>query len=323
MYKVSVIIPIYNVEKYIERCINTLMNQSLDDVEYIFINDASTDKSIDILYKVIKLFPSKEPYIKVINHKKNRGIAAARNSGFDIASGEYIICCDSDDFVSPDIYKKMYEIAKKDDADIVYCDYYGVFNKKNIYYKQCSENINENFLRYILCGNIHNGLWNKLIKKEIWDKLDFLFVEKVNMWEDVSVLSRIAFFCKKVSYIPEALYYYNQTNVNAYTKKWSNNSVQNVISVISIVLDFYKKYNIPKEFIMFFILRAKSLLIIHSSNGEKERIRNIYSEANKYIFKYPDISFVDKINLWCTLNSLELIPIFIKRIKELIKNIIR
>lgn len=323
MYKVSVIIPIYNVERYIERCIKTLMNQTLDDIEYIFVNDVSTDKSMDILYKTIKLFPYKAPHIKIINHKKNRGLAAARNSGFEIASGEYIICCDSDDFVSLDMYKKMYNIAKNDDADIVYCDYYGVFKKKKIYYKQCNNNINENFLRYTLCGNIHNGLWNKLIKKEIWDKLDFLFVEKVNMWEDVSVLSRIAFFCKKVSYIPEALYYYNQTNLNAYTKKWSNISVENVISVMNIVLDFYKKNKVQEELIMFFILRTKSLLIIHCSNGEKDKIRNIYSEANKYIFKYPGISFIDKINLWCILNSLEGIPIFIKYIKELIKNIIR
>lgn len=323
MYKVSIIIPIYNVERYIEKCIRTLMNQSLDDIEYIFVNDASTDKSMDILNSLLELFPSNKSCIRIINHDNNKGLAAARNSGYKVASGEYIICCDSDDYVSLDMYKKMYEVAKKEDADVVYCDYYGVYKKKNIYYTQYKENINKNYLKYILCGEIHNGLWNKLVKKNIWDKLGNLFFEGINMWEDVLVSTRIAFYCKRISYIPEALYYYNQTNVNAYTKKWNNNSVENVISAMNIILDFYKEHKISNEYLMFFILRSKFLLLTHCSNSIKDKIRSIHTEANEYIFKFPGITFTNKIELWCTINSFEYVPIFIRYIKELIKNFIR
>lgn len=106
MSKVSVIVPIYGVEKYIERCARSLFEQTLDDIEYIFVDDCSPDKSIEILNAVIADYPQKIPYIKIIQHKKNKGLPLARRSGWKAATGEYIANCDSDDWVDSALFEK-------------------------------------------------------------------------------------------------------------------------------------------------------------------------------------------------------------------------
>ena len=102
--KVSVVIPVYGVEKYIERCARSLFEQTMQEgIEYIFVDDCSPDRSIEILEKVLKEYPHREPQVKIIQHSKNQGIFYTRNTGVENATGEYIIHCDSDDWVEPDI----------------------------------------------------------------------------------------------------------------------------------------------------------------------------------------------------------------------------
>ena len=120
---VSVIVPIFGVEKYIERCARSLFAQTIDDkdVEFIFVNDATRDSSIDILRRVVDEFPGKQ--VEIINHPSNLGLPAARKTGVEAAHGEYIIHCDSDDWVEPDYCRKLYETAISQNADIVVCGY--------------------------------------------------------------------------------------------------------------------------------------------------------------------------------------------------------
>ena len=102
--KVSVIIPVYNVEKYIERCARSLLEQSLKDIEYIFVDDCSPDNSITMLENILKEYPERQPLVKILFHEPNRGLAYTRQEGVDAAKGEYIIHCDSDDWVEPEMY---------------------------------------------------------------------------------------------------------------------------------------------------------------------------------------------------------------------------
>ena len=108
---VSVIVPIYGVEPYIEKCARSLFEQSLENMEFIFVNDCTPDKSVEILRQVIEDYPRRYLQIQIIEHEENRGLAMARNSGLLIAKGEYIIHCDSDDWVELDMYEEMYEKA--------------------------------------------------------------------------------------------------------------------------------------------------------------------------------------------------------------------
>ena len=116
---ISIIVPIYKVENYIERCVRSLLEQTYIGIEYIFVDDCSPDSSISILKKVIKEYPTRIDQIKIISHEKNMGLPAARNTGLKMAIGDYIFHCDSDDYVEKDMIEKMYQTAKEKDADIV------------------------------------------------------------------------------------------------------------------------------------------------------------------------------------------------------------
>lgn len=131
-YKVSVIIPIYGVEKFIERCVDTLMQQTLKEVEYIFVNDATPDHSMEVLQDVLARYPERKDCVVVATHEINKGLPAARNTGLQMARGEYIFHCDSDDFVEPDMLETLYTEAVRKQADIVWCDWILSFEKMNV-----------------------------------------------------------------------------------------------------------------------------------------------------------------------------------------------
>ena len=123
MPKLSVVIPVYGVEKYIERCARSLFEQTLDDIEYIFVNDCTKDRSIDILNAVINDYPARKEQVRIVHHEKNKGLPFARQSGWQVATGEYIANCDSDDWVALDFYEIMYNEAIEKNADMVVSDY--------------------------------------------------------------------------------------------------------------------------------------------------------------------------------------------------------
>ena len=120
MPKVSVIVPFYNVEGYIEKCLETLVNQTLKDIEIILVNDGSKDRSIDIVKKFLKQYPEKIVYLE----KENGGLSDARNFAIPYARGEYIAFLDSDDYVEKDMYQLMYDMAQKEKSDMVECDFF-------------------------------------------------------------------------------------------------------------------------------------------------------------------------------------------------------
>ena len=137
MINVSVIVPIYNVGKYIERCAESLLSQTMKSgIEFIFVDDAATDNSIDILKTVIARHPERKDQVKLLTHPVNRGLPAARNTGMDAAEGEYIYHCDSDDYVEADMLRKMYMATLTRGADIVWCDWYLTFPHNERYMSQ-------------------------------------------------------------------------------------------------------------------------------------------------------------------------------------------
>ena len=138
MIKVSVIVPVYKVETFIERCIRSLMEQTLQDVEFVIVDDCSPDNSISIAQAVIQDYPGRKEQVKLIRHNVNQGLPAARNSGLTVASGEYVFHCDSDDFVEPAMLEQLYRAAKDEKADIVWCDWMLSFGQNERYMKQPS-----------------------------------------------------------------------------------------------------------------------------------------------------------------------------------------
>ena len=149
---VSIIIPIFKVRNFIERCVCSLFEQTLKDVEYIFVDDASPDDSIDILKSCIDRYPERKDQVIILTHEQNQGLPAARNTGLAVATGEYVFHCDSDDFVEKDMLEEMYKAAKTQDADMVYCDFYLSFEKNERYMSNPVYETADSMLRQGLLG---------------------------------------------------------------------------------------------------------------------------------------------------------------------------
>ena len=120
--KVSVIVPVYGVENFVGRCFRSLMEQTLQDVEFIVVDDCTPDMSIGVIRNVMKDYPGRD--VQIVSHNENKGLPSARNTGLAMAKGEYVFHCDSDDFVEPDMLETLYDEAKRKDADIVWCDWF-------------------------------------------------------------------------------------------------------------------------------------------------------------------------------------------------------
>lgn len=249
MPKVSVIIPVYGVEKYIERCARSLFEQTLDDIEYIFVDDCSKDNSIEILQKVLKDYPTRQQQVRVLFHNENRGLPAARQSGIAVASGDYIIHCDSDDWVNLDMYQLMYEKAQEKSADVVVCDYAKINGKISQTIKGCRNTEHERFLRDMFSMKVSWSLCNKLIRRDLIKKP--LVFPKKNMGEDMALVLQVLSNDCIVTYIPQALY-------NYYTNPMSISQVQSIDVILGkykqvlenteIVSSYYQKIGLAEKY---------------------------------------------------------------------------
>lgn len=208
MAKVSVIVPVYGVEHYIERCSRSLLEQSLDDIEYIFIDDCTPDDSINILKSALNDYPNRQSQVRIITMPTNSGQAIVRKKGIEIATGEYIIHCDSDDFVERDIYQRLYNKATQDNLDIVLCDYFEGEKNKWTHKRGSSSNPTDIVVDSLMLSH-PAALWNKLVCKKI-AKHSAIQYPEFNMAEDLALTTQYALLAKRIGYIPEPLYYYER-----------------------------------------------------------------------------------------------------------------
>ena len=252
MAKVSVIIPVYNVEKYISRCLESLANQTLKDLEIIIVNDGSTDNSRSIIEKYLKKHSLRIKYFE----KQNGGLSSARNYGLKYATGEYIAFLDSDDYVEKDMYEDMYKIAKKDDADMVECDFLWEWENTELQWekykdKKCMNEIKKNKIEYKKVKkdtrrNYKNKrqmmkkprvvAWNKLIKKKIIEKANIRFPEGL-IYEDLDFFYKIIPYINKISYVNKYFVHYIQRENSI-----SNSQSEKTADIFKIIDNIYKFY---------------------------------------------------------------------------------
>lgn len=212
MPKISVIIPVYNTEKYLPRCLDSVLNQTLSDIEVICINDCSPDNCLSIL----KEYAQRDSRIKLIDFEENKGAAVARNRGIDEAQGEYIGFVDSDDFVDLDFYEKLYKIAIETGADcakgVLMCcdDKNGCF--LNDFY-DINHKVRENHINFLY------GFTSAIYDINFIKKNNIVFPEKEVNFEDPYFSIKAGLFYKKVEIIDDAFYYYYLNNSNSTTKK--------------------------------------------------------------------------------------------------------
>ena len=298
--KVSVVIPVYKVERYIERCVRALMEQTLDDVEFLFVDDASPDGSMDIVRRVVAEY---NRTVRFLVHEKNKGLPAARNTGLEAATGEYIYHCDSDDWPERTLLEKMVTAAEKADADFVYCDFFLSFSDKERYMRQTSYSDSMEMLeKGFLAGMTKYNVWNKLVRRKLYIDNGLRFPDGHTNGEDLLMVKTIR-MANKVAYVPEALYHYNRTNENAITKTYSEKHFTDIKFNTDGVISFLKEHPIAHpEYLEFFKLNQKLPFLFSQSRQQYRLWKQWYPEANRFIQKNREWPFrtrmVQQLAVW-------------------------
>lgn len=231
MFKISVIVPVYNAENYIVRCLDSLVNQNLSGVEIIVIDDGSTDGTS----KILSRYKNK---IKLIT-QKNSGVATARNKGLECAKGEYIAFVDSDDWIEKDMFEKMYNKAIENDFDAVMCDFWYTDDTRTWNgVSTNTENIVTDRQKKDFMLKMFPVIWNKIYKRNKIEKFRF----KDGVWaEDVEYLYRIITNINNVGVINEKLYFYYQREISE--SRLYDKRIYSYVDNFNDIVDFYKKNN--------------------------------------------------------------------------------
>lgn len=298
--KVSVIIPVYKVERFIVKCADSLLSQTLKDVEFIFVDDASPDKSMELLQACIRKYPEREKQIKILTHTENKGLPAARNTGLAVASGEYIFHCDSDDFVEPDMLDMLLRTAIERNADIVWCDWFLSFERNERYMRQPGYNLPIEALKGMLSGAMKFTVWNKLVRRSLYVNNNIQFPAGYGMGEDMTMM--MLFACAdKVTYLPKAFYHYVKLNTESFTQTYSERHLSELkynVQRISCYLQERFGNQLEQE-VAFLKLDVKFPFLISGSNLKYRMWEEWYPETNRYIGMNKRISIRSRFIQWC------------------------
>lgn len=313
MPKVSVIVPIYGVEKYIKRCVKSLFAQTLDSIEFIFIDDCTPDRSMELLEAEIEnkrlRFAEMNWTVRTVRMPTNSGLPTVRRHGIQLASGDYIIHCDSDDWVDVTAYEKLYRCAVENNYDIVYCDYFKSDGTSLKYVKQVEKE------RFML-----GPMWNKLVRATLYhNDIDYPINNKA---EDGALMMQLSYYSKTRGHISEALYFYffNPESIcNVPTVEACLSRHQQECNNLDLRINFLKEHGMleeTKDYIISWKLASrKNLLPLVGETEYYEKWNNTYPEINNSVLLCPKVAFRSKLGYMIV--KLKLYPLlneFINRV---------
>ncbi len=231
MPKVSVIIPVYNAQKYLERCLNSIVNQTLEDIEILLVDDCSTDKSVEIVQRYSK----KDKRIKLIKSKENQGAASARNKGLDVAKGEYIGFIDADDYIDLNYYEELYKKAKETNADIVKCKRAVIGKNGTKHVSYLNESVKASKFNF-------SFEWTTAIyKTSLINENNIRLVPEFKVAEDVIFLNEVIIKAKKIEVIDSVLYYYCRREESLNEDFYPREKIINNLKAIEYVFGVYNR----------------------------------------------------------------------------------
>ena len=239
-YKVSLIVPIYGVEKYISQFAVSALGQTYDGIQFIFVNDGTKDRSMEILREPInKDYSHLEDRIVIID-KENGGLPSARKAGLDRAEGEYILFADSDDWLDTDAVAKVMAKAEETDADIVYFDLVKEYGHRTSYKKEREYTgaTKDDFIVNIFNYKSFGYTVTKCFKRRLYED-NVIYIPKLGMHEDIYLMSQIIFYAKSLVHIPEALYHYRKDNPDSFC---AQDRYKRHVASTTNLLDLYEHY---------------------------------------------------------------------------------
>ncbi|MBD5415553.1 MAG: glycosyltransferase family 2 protein [Bacteroides sp.] len=324
MPNVTVIVPVYNVAPYIERCARSLFEQTLDSLEILFVDDCSTDNSVEIINSVLSEFPNRKSQTRIIRMKSNIGLAGVRRHGIIEAQGDYIIHCDGDDWVDADLYATLYLSAVQMHADIVVCDEVMEYDgyqiaKKTEPIPKSGKELMRDWFRCTVGLFCHN----KLVKRSLYTDNGVLPWDGLNMWEDNGLFARLFYYAENIVQIHGGpVYHYNRANVNAMTSGYGLKQVEQMIGIADKLSEFFaakSDYNEYKKTVDAFKFLAKINLITDSFDNYR-LYKATFPGVNYITSELDRHAFSTKGRLRFNFVRLGLAPLFILLFK--IKNMV-
>ncbi len=291
MPQVSILVPVYGVERYIEKCARSLFEQTYSDIEYVFVDDCSIDQSIAVLEKVVKDYPFRKCQVKIIHHKENKGLSAARNTALEASTGKYVMHVDSDDYLENNAVQLAVDKIIETQADMAVFDMNIVYQDKVVY---SSAQVPSNRLDYLysiirrdslvcVCGAIYKR--SLYIDNNVWA------IEGLNYGEDYVTKPRLVYYAHKIAYIPIPLYNYVQYNTNSYTNSVNSKSIQDVLKAVNLLNDFFRDVDqaglFYKSISVDLKIRNKIFLLEYCSKKDRKYVNDLFQEENNRNIKMP------------------------------------
>lgn len=307
---VSILVPVYGVEKYIERCARSLFEQTIENIEFIFVNDCTKDDSIKVLEQVIEDYPNRKEQIKIIHHEKNKGLACSRNTAFECSQGHYIVCVDSDDWTERNYVEKLYTIAKNNDADIVCCNLIKEYVDKSVK-MQCKIPADHQVLiKQLLEGEVKAWLPIKLFRKNLFVKNSIRWIPHIDMWEDVLISLKSFFYAHKIIYIDDYLYHYSY-NFSSIANTFNEKRIINFLNATSEIESFFYHHNSINTYkcsIDVLKSRVKTNIILDAPDDDvRSKYMSIFYEIDTNIIKTRQIPLMKRIAVLAFIHHLSLL----------------
>ena len=295
---VSVIVPVYNVAPYIERCAKSLFEQTLKDIEIIFVDDCSPDNSIVLVKNLASNYPDRLAQIKYVRHEHNRGLAQARKTGLDIATGEYVAHCDSDDYVSVEMYEKLdYGLQKTICRSVEFCQDKALFLE-----------------RYISYG--WTVLWNMIVKRSLYLDNPISYPFGISYCEDFYVACQLFYYAKEVSKVNETLYYYNRANVSSIMHSMNWKTLEDEKRANKFIIGFMEEKGLKdrlEKVLSWRVLKNKQDLVLFPDKHEE--FLKFFPVSRKYIWSCPFCNKKIKLMMWMLTHGMRPIVVGIDKLR--------
>lgn len=297
--KVTVVVPVYKAEPYIEKCVRSLFRQTMMDMEYVFVDDASPDRSVQMIENLLEWeFQERKSQVRIIRLSQNGGVANARNVGVSEAIGEFVIHADSDDWVDEEMYASLYDQAKETGADIVGCDFVREFpDGSTTLFKQNYADTKEECFSRLLTGSIFPSLCFSIVRRSLYADHHITFPKNLNMGEDLAVNVCLYTYARNISYLPRPYYHYRM-NPESLCGARTLKSVESDVAVAAFIEQFLHKVHLSNYYAEEIACRkffSKLPLWADTRFRDYKRWRTIYPESHRFICRYPRLDWKMKL----------------------------
>ena len=252
--KVSVLVPIYGVEKYIGQCAKTLFAQTYNDLEYVFVDDCTPDNSIEVLEQVLVQYPQRKNQVRIIRHEHNRGLGAARKTAFEAATGDFVVNVDSDDYLALDGLEKLVKNQQQTGADIVSSAYCSHYEDGQIVCRSEPNISRAASLKLMLIQNtLLPHIWARLIRRTLYIEHGISSLEGINMAEDMALTPRLIHAARSISYIDDVTYYYrDDSSASTFANHLSEKHVKSYLKANQVLWQYFQNNDESREFLTAF-----------------------------------------------------------------------